>query len=216
MTRIQVIGLDKVLKDFQRLKKSGRIIQREFMDLISTSTLNLLRQNTPVDTGELQAGWAILTRGHNFVDIGFRDGVLADRLFFVTRGTIFQAPNPFLQNVINSMLDTVMDTLQGSLRRHHPYFRHINLSAKRGGGVLGRGSSKISPTGQAGNVRGIRGKGRKFQQVGRTKASLTGHRQVGGAQVKRVGRGAKRLGRRLSLRRRRGRDARTLVKALMG
>ena len=217
---LKLIGFRKIKADFRRLRQINPGMQVEFMTLISNSTLTLLRANTPIDTGQLKAGWSILGRGNNFVDIGFARDDLAERLFFVTKRTVQQRGNPFVDNVLTRMLDLVIDTLQGTLKRGHKFYGTVNLRSgqrftKGSGNTLqasgGLGSGHPSKVGRA-----IGGRGRKFQQVGRTKATLEGHRQSGGAQVKRIGTGSKRLGRRLSLRRRRGKDIRAIVKASLG
>lgn len=220
LLNIELIGFRKVKSDFRRLRQINPSMQKEFMTLISNSVLILLRANTPIDTGQLKAGWAILNRGNNWIDVGFREDRLAERLFFVTKNTVQQRGNPFVDNVLARMLDMVIDTLQGVLKRNHQFYRTVNLRQSTG---FGRGAgNRLDAQGGIGSGhpvkvgRAIGGKGRKFQQVGRTKATLTGHRQSGGAQVKRVGTGSKRLGRRLSLRRRRGKDIRAIVKASLG
>jgi hypothetical protein len=224
--KVKLIGFTKVQTDFRKLKGAAPVIQRRFMDLISRSTITLLRANTPVDTGELKAGWAILNRTATTIDVGFRQRHLADRLFFVTQGTVHTPANFFLRNVQNGMLDLTMDILQNELKRAHPHFRTVNLRAAGSGGGSGLQAGGGLGSGHPSKVgRSIGGRGRKFQQVGRTSVgpkvtsdgSLKfGHRQSGGAQVKRVGTGSKRLGRRLSLRRRRGKDVRSTIKALLG
>jgi len=217
---LKLIGFRKIKAEFRRLKQINPGMQREFMTLIANSTLTLLRANTPVDTGQLKAGWSILNRGNNWIDVGFRQDNLAERLFFVTKPTVQQRGNPFVDNILRRMLDLVIDTLEGTLKRGHKFYSTVNL---RSGQSFSRGSgNRLDAQGGIGSGhpskvgRAIGGRGRKFQQVGRTKATLTGHRQSGGAQVKRVGTGSKRLGRRLSLRRRRGKDIRAIVKASLG
>ena len=82
LLKLELKGFEHVKQQFKRLKQINPGMQVEFMRLIANSTLTLLRLNTPVDTGELKAGWTILNRGNNFVDVGFTQDHLAERLFF--------------------------------------------------------------------------------------------------------------------------------------
>jgi hypothetical protein len=94
-----------------------------------------------------------------------------------TNGTRRSPPNLFV-SFIGSFIDNqIISTLELSLSESHVFFERLPG-----------------------------GRGRSRQQVGRTSAGFSGgKRATGSATVKRAGTGSKRLGRRLSLRRRRGR-----------
>src|SRR3990170_3660267 len=85
-TKITVIGLDKVVQEFTSFSLSGRSAQPNFLNLISDSAISLLKQNTPVDTGDLQSDWRVLERDSTSVTIGVSDHN-DDKLRFILEGT---------------------------------------------------------------------------------------------------------------------------------
>src|SRR3989304_6981858 len=85
-TKITVIGLDGVVQDFQSFSLSGIKAAPDFLNLISDSAISLLKQNTPVDTGDLANSWRVLERDSNSVTIGVSDEN-DDKLRFILEGT---------------------------------------------------------------------------------------------------------------------------------
>jgi hypothetical protein len=101
-----------------------------------------------------------------------------DILSFLTVGTIRHIPNPFIMRINSQVDNMVMARLEAALAESHSFFAKL-----RGG------------------------KGRKFQQVGRTSAGFKGGTSFAGrSTLVRAGTGRRQLKRRLSLRRRRGRS----------
>ncbi len=179
---IEVIGLDKITKEFNAFQFAGKRVQSRFLTLIGNEAVNLLQLNTPRDTGELASSWRVLDQGSDNVSVGVSDDQI-EKLTFLTRGTVHTPPNPFLDFISIIINNKVADTVQNALATNHPYFK-----------------------GMSGSIfRSIGGQGRKRQQVGRTSAGFTGgKRATGTGAVKRPGTGRKSFGRRLSRRRRRG------------
>ena len=176
MAGIEIVGLDKIIRNFRKFDFTQQRAKTRYFDLIGESALDLLRGNTPRDTGALARSWMELGRSGDWLDIGVSPDQ-SDKLYYLMHGTRDQAPNMFV-DVIRSFIDNqIISTLEFSLAESHTYFKTLPG-----------------------------GKGRRRQQVGRTSAGFTGgKRATGSATVKRAGTGGKRLGRRLSLRRRRGR-----------
>ena len=199
---ITVEGLNEIKQGFRRFKFSGPRIQQRFLRLIGESTVILLRQATPVDSGELSQSWRIVGQGKDWVEVGtsliglvedLEKGTAphlilpknSDVLRFEIGGQeVFATqvhhpgtrPNPFLDDVARSIHNAVIEILEQSLSENHPYF--VKLAG---------------------------GKGRKFQQVGRTSAGFKGGVSFAGrSTLVRAGTGRRQLKRRLSLRRRRG------------
>jgi hypothetical protein len=180
---IEVIGLDKITKEFNAFQFAGKHVQSRFLTLIGNEAVNLLQLNTPRDTGELASSWRVLDQGSDNVSVGVSDDQI-EKLTFLTRGTVHTPPNPFLDFISIIINNKVADTVQNALATNHPYFADIP-----GARTLGS----------------VGGRGRKRQQVGRTSAGFTGgKRATGSTSVKRAGTGRKSFGRRLSRRRRRG------------
>jgi len=209
--QIKIKGLKEAKAEFRQFRfTASKNIQKQFMETIARQTLFLLRANTPVDTGQLKRSWAIMGRGENYIDVGVGTQEMSDRLFFVTEDNRFGPGNKFLFHIQNAMLDLVIGTLEQVMRRNHPFFKNLSLRGQGGGNA---GFGKVTG-GVSGRV-SIRGKGRKFLAVGRTSAAMTGGKRGTGSQLKRVGTGKKSFSRKLSLRRRRGPDVKTTIKALL-
>jgi len=195
-------GLRQIEQNFRKFNFIGKNIQTEYLRLIAVSCIGLLKANTPVDSGRLAQTWKVVAKGNDFVEIGTTEIDLVQNL---ARGTrphlivplsgnvlrfekggqeIFSAQvfhpgsfkNPFLDDVQRIMSRIIISTLEDAMRKSHPYFDKL---------------------------KGIGGKGRKFQQVGRTSAGLKfGTSSRGRSKLVRAGTGRRQLKRRLSLRRR--------------
>jgi hypothetical protein len=169
-----IIGLDKIIKDLASFNPRIPNVKSRFLDMIGVDSLEILKLNTPKDTGTLADSW-VLQKSTNEVVIW---NTQPDLISFLTFGTIRHIPNPFI-SVINKQVDNmVIQYLEKALAENHRYF------AKLPGG-----------------------KGRKFQQVGRTSAGFKGGLSFAGrATLVRAGTGRRQLKRRLQLRRRRGKS----------
>lgn len=155
-TKITVIGLQQVIADFTSFSLSGRRAAPKFLDLISDSAIQLLKLNTPRDTGDLANDWRVLERDSNSVTIGVSDQNDA-KLRFILEGTgehiiepskkkalvtpygVFKkilhpgtSPNNFLEAVqfeMNRLVSTKMgESLAQSHRFHQPFANTANIS----------------------------------------------------------------------------------------
>jgi len=170
-----VEGMDRLLRNFRKVNFRIPNIESRFLDVIGEEALEMLRANTPVDTGNLRDSWQLQKSAKEIVVANDQQDLLSLHLF----GSIHHPmPRNFVQQV-NDVIDReVLNTLEKALAENHRWF------AKLPGG-----------------------KGRKFQQVGRTSAGFKGGTSFAGrATMVRAGTGRRQLKRRLSLRRRRGRS----------
>ena len=168
-----VEGMDRLLRNFRKVNFSIPNIESRFLDVIGEEALEMLRMNTPVDTGNLRDSWQLQKSAHEIVVANDQQDLLSMHLF----GSIHHPmPRNFVQQV-NDVIDReVLNTLERALAESHRWFRKLPG-----------------------------GKGRKYQQVGRTSAGFKGGTSFAGrATLVRVGTGRRQLKRRLSLRRRRG------------
>ena len=206
---ITVQGLDKIKHNFEKFEFAGKRVEARFLRLIGEMTVELLKQVTPQDNGELAQSWRIVGQGKGYVEVGTSLIGLVEQLsegtsphliepkngkvlrfemggqeVFATR--VFHPgtrPNPFLDDVGRTINNQVIQVLQQALSENHPFFAKL---------------------------RDVGGKGRQFQQVGRTSAGFQGGISFAGrSTLVRAGTGRKQLKRRLSLRRRRGSSAST-------
>jgi hypothetical protein len=168
-----VEGLNRLLKNFNQVNFRIPNIESRFLDVIGEESLEMLRANTPVDTGNLRDSWQLQKSAHEIVVANDQQDLLSLHLF----GSIHHPmPRNFVQQVNDVVEREVLNTLEKALAENHRWF------------------SKLPG-----------GKGRKFQQVGRTSAGFKGGVTFAGrATLIRAGTGRRQLKRRLSLRRRRG------------
>ncbi len=171
----EVKGLREIQKGFHKFSFTQKNAKEQYLTMIGNSAIEMLRVNTPRDTGQLADSWMVTSRGIDYIDIGVPDEQF-DILSFVSEGTQFQIAQPFLSFVGRAINQLIIDTLEFNLARSHPYFRKLPG-----------------------------GKQRKRQQVGRTSAGFAGGTSFAGrSKIIRPGTGRRQLKRRLSLRRRRG------------
>ena len=201
---IEVKGLDRLIQKFNEFKFAGPKAANRFLRMIGEEAIFLLETNSPKDTGKFSKSWSVIGQGKDFIDIGTNDPELYG---FITQGTqphtirpvnanvlhfkiggeeIFTTlvrhpgtkPNRLLVDVGRQINKIIIQTLEQALAENHEFFK---------------------------NLPG--GKGRRFQQVGRTSAGFSGGISFAGrSTLIRPGTGRKQLKRRLSLRRRRGKS----------
>lgn len=70
---VKAIGADLVTKAFENMRLDLPNLQQRFLDEISSSTIFLLRANTPRDTGVLANSWYEVKRTNDTVIIGVKD-----------------------------------------------------------------------------------------------------------------------------------------------
>jgi hypothetical protein len=185
---VGVEGMDKLLSDLRKVNLRIPNIESRFLNAIGESALNMLRMNTPVDTGNLRDSWQLQKSGKEIVIANDQQDLLS---WIIFGARTHKMPRNFVQQVSDIIDMTVLDLLQEALAKNHRWFAKLT-SAQRG-----------TPP-------GIGGKGRKFQQVGRTSAGTKGGISFAGrSTLVRAGTGRRQLKRRLSLRRRRGGQMKT-------
>ena len=123
---IDVEGLDKVKQQFQEFKFKGGNVKYRFLQMIGAEALDLLRMNTPRDTGALADGW-VLQQSENAIDI-INDQ--QDLLSFHTFGTIRHIPNPFISRINGIIRTIVMDRLKQALGENMKAFKKLGKGRK--------------------------------------------------------------------------------------
>ena len=119
--QIEVKGLKKIEKELRDFNFKIPNIKYRFLTMIGTEALELLKINTPKDTGNLSESW-VLQQSENEVVI-MNDN--QDLLGWITFGSIRHRPNPFIE-VINHQVDNmVMKRLEAALAENHRYFKNM-------------------------------------------------------------------------------------------
>ncbi len=175
MIDVEIKGLDKIQREFNKFNFKIPNIEQRFLDMVGVEALELLKQNTPVDTGNLRDSWQLQQSHKEVVIANDQQDLLSWHLF----GSVnHKMPRNFVAEINQQVNNMFMNRLEQALAESHRWFKDLPG-----------------------------GKGRRFQQVGRTSAGFKGGVSFAGrASLIRAGTGRRQLKRRLSLRRRRGRS----------
>jgi hypothetical protein len=134
---IDIEGLKEIQNKFNKFKFSGKNIKYRFLNMVGVESLELLKMNTPVDTGALREGW-ILQQSDNEVTI-MNDQ--QDLISFITMGTIRHIPNPFISRINHQVDNMVMARLEAALAESHEFFRKLPGGKNRRFQQVGRTSA---------------------------------------------------------------------------
>ena len=147
---VKIIGADVVAREFQKM---ANISNAEFINTVSQLTLSLLRNNCPVDTGELQNSWREIYKTDTSVALG-TDTSQVMKLRAILSGTKYTQPNDFITPIVNTIFDNIELVMLSHLKRSHPYFAHFR------GGHISTTSNIVGLTGLKYNKQ--RGAGRSY------------------------------------------------------
>ena len=134
---IETRGLDELQKQFNKFNFMGSNVKYRFLEMIGIESLQLLKLNTPVDTGALRDGW-ILQQSENEVNV-MNDQ--QDLLEFITLGTIRHIPNPFIQRINHQIDNMVMARLEAAMAQSHQWFAKLPGGKNRKFQQVGRTSA---------------------------------------------------------------------------
>ena len=152
---VEVIGADRVAAQFAKL---SNISNAEFINVISESTLSLLRNNTPVDTGELQNSWREIYKTDQSVGIGV-DTSQVIKLRSIIFGTRYVQANDFVTPVADIIFENIESVMRAHLKRSHPYLTNI----RGGSGSIRTPSDTVGLTG----LKFVKRRGRGKSYIGR-------------------------------------------------
>ena len=147
---VKVVGADIVAREFQKI---SNISYAQFMNIISQSTLSLLRNNTPVDTGELQNSWREKEKTDTMVSIG-TDTSQVIKLRSIVFGTKYIQANDFITPIADTIFENIESVMRSHLKKSHPYLKNIR------GGSIKTPSNIVGLDGFKFNKR--RGRGRSY------------------------------------------------------
>ena len=134
---IEIKGLDEIQAKFNKFNFMGGNLKYRFLEMVGVEALQLLKMNTPVDTGELREGW-ILQQSENEVNV-MNDQ--QDLLEFITLGTIRHIPNPFIQRINHQIDNMVMARLEAVMAESHQWFAKLPGGKNRKFQQVGRTSA---------------------------------------------------------------------------
>lgn len=167
---VKLEGADRVINEFTRMALNPTP-QHEFIDTISKETLFLLRQNTPIDTGELRNSWHEVMRTNTMVAIGTRPDQIP-KLTALVFGTRYMKPQDFLTPILNFIMSNADFVMRSKLKSSHRYLSNIS-SGQRGTSTP---SNIVGLTG----TRFVKRRGRGRSYLGRIRTGRkTNRRRIG-------------------------------------
>jgi hypothetical protein len=131
-------GMDRLVRNFQKVNLKIPNIESRFLDVIGEEALEMLRSNTPVDTGNLRDSWQLQKSAHEIIIANDQQDILSFHLF----GSIHHPmPRNFVQQ-INDVIDKlVLDRLQQALAENHRWFTKLRGGKGRKHQQVGRTSA---------------------------------------------------------------------------
>ena len=170
--KFQLIGWEKVQRDFTDWADSPRPSLESFMQTVESSTLKLLYDNTPVDTGDLRASWTVLEKTPNRLVIGVTDDQ-EEKLFWVVNGNSYIPPNNFMQLVDNSVNNLIANGLGQELVKRHRFWRPVvgKVNITNTVGLTGTRYNKRRSRGRASIVRPRTGRLSTRVRIGRRRST---------------------------------------------
>ena len=152
-SRVQLIGMNDVIAKYNSFMRSGAVTLDIYLEFIGQRVLDLLKQNTPVDTGALRDSWHIMSKDTNSITIGVTDEqedtlqaviygtnpsdgffvpVLGYRVTTHKSGKKFKRQHPgtpkndFVDRVRLTINALITETLQSAMRQNgHPYYEPL-------------------------------------------------------------------------------------------
>ena len=184
-THIEIKGIDTIKNNFQQMIRTGDLSVDGFMNTVGRTAVDLLRSNTPVDTGKLRDSWRFrVIKGGGRATVRCIVGEDQEaKLRFVTFGTRFIEPNPFvdrvevvLQSFVTNLLGTSFDQAGHKWYRESGFTNNMKRAniGKIPGASTGTAYNKRRSTGSYGLKRPSKGFKTLSRRVGRKSRRLSG------------------------------------------
>ena len=138
MAGVDIKGLDSFQSELKRFDFKLPNIKSRFLNMIGEEALQMLRANTPVDTGNLRDSWN-LQQTENEVTIANDQ---QDLLSWHLLGSIkHKMPRNFVAEINQQVDNMVMNRLELALSENHRYFKDLPGGKNRRFQQVGRTSA---------------------------------------------------------------------------
>ena len=138
MAGVDIKGLDSFQNELKKFDFKIPKIKYRFLSMIGVEALEMLKANTPVDTGQLRDSW-VLEQSENEVTISNEQPDLLSWHLLGSKN--HKMPRNFVAE-INQIVDKmVMSRLEQALAENHKYFRHLRGGKNRKFQQVGRTSA---------------------------------------------------------------------------
>jgi len=135
---VEIKGLDRLQREFKKFNFRIPNIESRFLDVIGIEAMELLKMNTPVDTGNLRDSWQLQKSGKEIIIANDQQDLLSMLLF----GSIHHPmPRNFVLQVSQQIDNAVMDRLELALAESHRWFAKLPGGKNRKYQQVGRTSA---------------------------------------------------------------------------
>lgn len=184
-TRIEVKGIDVINRNFQQMIDTGKVSVDGFMNTVGRTAVDLLRSNTPVESGKLRDSWRFrVIKGGGRATVRCIVGEDQEaKLRYITFGTRYIQPDPFVDRV-EVVIQSFVANLLGNAydQAGHKWYRESGFTSnmrranigKIPGASTGTNYSKRRSTGSYGLKRPSKGFKTLSRRVGRKSRRLSG------------------------------------------
>ena len=138
MAGVDIKGLDSFQKELNRFDFKLPNIKTRFLDMVGVEALEMLKANTPVDTGQLRDSW-VLQQTQNEVTISNDQQDLLSWHLFGSKN--HKMPRNFVAEINQQVDNMVMNRLELALSENHRYFKDLPGGKNRRFQQVGRTSA---------------------------------------------------------------------------
>lgn len=195
-----------IIKDIESMKKTGLKITKEFLEIASVGLLAVLKENTPVKTGDLRDSWKVFEKNIKFIVVGTDMTEAYSRVvngmrpqtiiakngkalhYFIGNKEFFRVsvdvagsrPNPFVEPLVKAMDIMLEKLILSQIKKNVKIFKGIKAERVDKVNIVNIAKT-VGLTGTKRNTRRGRGTGLQRAKTGRKsfKRTLSRRRRTG-------------------------------------
>ena len=134
----EIEGMSRLLRNFNKVNMRIPNITSRFLDVIGEEALEMLKINTPIDTGQLRDSWILQKSGSEIVVANDQQDLLSLHLF----GSIHHPmPRNFVADINHQVDNMVIARLEAALAESHRWFAKLPGGKNRKHQQVGRTSA---------------------------------------------------------------------------
>jgi hypothetical protein len=196
-----------IIKDIESMGKVNFKVTREFLEIASLGLLAILKENTPVKTGDLRDSWKVFEKNVKFIIVGTDlteaysrvvNGMRPQTIvakngkalhFFIGNTEYFRVkvdtagsrPNPFVEPLVKGMDIMLEKLILSQIKKYSKIFKNISNVQDIGRANIVNIAKTVGLTGTHRNTRRGRGTGLQRAKTGRKsfKRTLSRRRRTG-------------------------------------
>jgi len=138
MAGVDIKGLDSFQSELKKFDFKIPKIKYRFLSMVGVESLEMLRANTPVDTGQLRDSWVLQQTENEVVISNDQQDLLSWHLLGSKN---HKMPRNFVMEINQVVDNMVMARLEQALAENHKYFKNLRGGKGRKHQQVGRTSA---------------------------------------------------------------------------